>query len=125
MTRTRMKPKRCKYATRDAAFAKMIRERDGRCLLCGTTENLTCSHFHNRRKLSVRFDPENCDTFCENCHLGPNGFEFEKYEHGDYWEWKLNQLGDKRFRALEVRANQIKSFGECPESSADVADVFS
>ena len=103
--RSRMKAKPCKHATRDAAFSRFIRERDGRCLICGTTENLTCSHFHNRRKVSVRFDPDNCDTFCLSDH---QRMETEKFEHGEYWEWKLNQLGLERFEALELRARIIK-----------------
>lgn len=83
------------------------------CGIVKPIQELDCSHFFSRRKESVRFDPENCDAFCRSCHLK---LEHEKGEtKGEvngltykfpmlYRKWKIDQLGRRRFDALEVRA---------------------
>src|SRR5690606_9503745 len=50
----------------DSAFSKEIITRDGKCLFpgCGTTANLTNSHYIKRANWNTRFDPENCITLC-------------------------------------------------------------
>lgn len=91
----------------DILFSRYIRLKAGKCENCGRlgsgTEGITglqASHFHGRRKESVRFDPENVDCFCIGCHkkLGTdNRSEYEAY--------KLKQLGQKRYDSLTIRAN--------------------
>ena len=63
---------------------------------------MDCSHFKKRRKESVRFDPENCDAACKACH---NFIENDKMGQSVLSNWKLEQLGAKRYGALLVRAN--------------------
>ena len=57
------------------------------------------SHFHGRRKESVRFDEANVTTHCGGCHshLTSNPHEHE--------QWKIKQLGEKEFDRLTLRAN--------------------
>ena len=54
----------------DIDFKKFIRMRDGRCLHCGSTENLQASHTvpvsHGNR---FRYDERNVITLCYHCHL--------------------------------------------------------
>lgn len=89
----------------DTLFSKYIRTRDGwNCQRCGKkytppTGALHCSHYHGRRKESVRFDPENADAHCYGCH---SFFEQNPNEH---YDWKLKQLGENRLNNLAVRAN--------------------
>lgn len=80
----------------DILFSKMIRERDGKCLFCGSEENLTCSHFYNRNKKSLRFHPDNCDTLCVRCHQ-----KVEGDKAGYYREWKIKRLGEAKFGAIQ------------------------
>ncbi len=97
--------KRC---TADREFSLYIRERDNwTCVKCKTqyppnSAGLDCSHFHSRRKESVRFSNENCDSLCVACHFYFGGNPLE------YVLWKQKQLGKTRFDALTVMANQYK-----------------
>jgi hypothetical protein len=90
----------------DAKFSRYIREiRDKqtcqRCLKQGGPNGvrLENSHFHGRRRQSVRFDPENCTALCFACHrfLGEHPVE--------HYEFMLKRLGPERFQLLNVRAN--------------------
>ena len=104
MKRTRLKRKLTSTTKADTLFSKFIRNRDGKCVRCGRTENLQCSHFWPRGRSSVRYDPLNCDTLCYACHYGNiNGWERAK--QGEYRDFKLEQLGKIGYIQLEIRAN--------------------
>ncbi len=68
------------------------------------TPGIDNSHFQKRRKETVRYDPENCDLVCRVCH---NFIENDPEGQKALEKWKLNQLGETRYKALLVRANQI------------------
>lgn len=91
----------------------MIRERDKwRCqyrFRCFGVEDfsqnkgaLDNSHFQKRGKWSVRYDPENCDAACKKCH---NFVENDPEGQKTLEAWKLQQLGEHRYKALLIRAN--------------------
>ena len=105
---------RIKVRPADKLFSTYIRARDGwRCVYgfkCNRNIDysqskglLDCSHFQKRRKESVRFDIENCDASCRSCH-----YFVENHPEGQKTleEFKRKQLGEKRFNALLIRANQ-------------------
>ncbi len=52
----------------DSLFAAYIKERDGCCQLCGTSQFLSCSHWNKREIWATRYDPFNSVTFCTTCH---------------------------------------------------------
>lgn len=52
----------------DALVSKIVRSRDKCCVTCGTTNDLTCSHWIPRRFVAVRFDLRNCNTQCGACN---------------------------------------------------------
>lgn len=84
----------------DTAFSIWIRERDGKCKRCGKFGKLTNSHFWGRTHSATRYDPENCDAFCWlPCH-----YQWEHEKQGAYRDFKINQLGQERYDALERRA---------------------
>lgn len=89
----------------DVLFSRYIRTLAGwRCERCGKqflppTNGLHCSHFHGRRKKSVRWDPENAVALCFGCHAHFTGHPLE------HVEWFSNRLGVKKFNALTLRAN--------------------
>ena len=94
---------RVKIDKADKVFSKYIRMRDKyRCVRCGRYDEkmLQCSHFFGRRMESVRFDEENCDTLCYGCHR-----YWEKEDRESYRAFKVNQLGQRGFDLLSVRAN--------------------
>jgi len=88
----------------DGLFSKFIRERDGKCVRCGKTEYLQCSHFWPRAISSTRFDPENCDTLCYGCHYGDRYHGWEYAKQGEYRDFKIKQLGDEGYKNLALRA---------------------
>ena len=65
------------------------------------SEGSDVSHYHGRRKETVRYDDENCDFVCRACH----NFVHTALGAKIYDEWKLKQLGQKRFNLLLLRAN--------------------
>lgn len=90
----------------DALFSKYVRIRDKKCLRCGRRGSgdlgitgLQCSHFYGRRKESTRFDLLNADSLCAGCH------RFFTEHKTEYEEWKLEQLGQKEYDLLTLRAN--------------------
>lgn len=84
----------------DILLSKYIRERDGKCVRCGKLTGLTNSHFWSRIHSATRYDPDNCDALCWlPCH-----YTWEHEKQGEYRDFKLRQLGPKRYKALEARA---------------------
>lgn len=99
----------------DKLWSEYLRKLRGACEYCGKTEHLQCSHYHGRRKESVRFDEENCDVFCAGCHQkleNEKGFTVGKWNlhivrlPKKYTAWKMEQLGVVRYNALTLRANK-------------------
>ncbi len=89
----------------DTLFSKYLRlKRRYTCEKCARFfpggKGLTVSHFHGRRKETVRFDEENCDILCIRCH---QYFESHKTE---YEAWKKERLGEQGFNLLMLRANK-------------------
>jgi hypothetical protein len=66
-----MKPMSRKTAIREAdkAFAKYIVARDKRCVTCGATGPLDCSHVFRRGHYSTRWNPSNAYAQCRKCHF--------------------------------------------------------
>ena len=92
----------------DRVFSEYIRTRDRwTCQVCfryfppDEKGKLQCSHFHSRRKQSVRFDESNACSKCFSCHqrLGENPLEFAAFIEA--------RLGKRETELLNVRANQI------------------
>ena len=63
------------------------------------TMALHCSHFWGRARKSVRFDPENAASICHGCHVFLTSYPEE------HRAWFLKRLGQNRYDALMLRAN--------------------
>ena len=48
----------------DRLVSLFVRGRDRRCVTCGSSRHLLCSHFYSRRHLALRFDLRNCNAMC-------------------------------------------------------------
>lgn len=105
-------------ATADAKFSIFIRERDGKCLRCHTTEGLTCSHYHGRGKSATRFCPINCIALCWKCHQEWEG------PKADYTTFMIDRIGQEAFIALALKAGTFKerkeAVAECKELIASL-----
>lgn len=105
----------------DDAFSLEIRTRDGSCLFpgCGTTKNLTNSHYIGRGNWNTRFDDDNCITLCQTHHFWNKliGWEFQKQRigykecvhDGQYTLFMQQFLGETRWNALLERAEGKKT----------------
>lgn len=102
----RIKP--IKTSTADTSFSIFIRQRDGKCLRCGITESLTCSHFWPRGHSGTRFDPKNCITLCQGPYSNRCHDEWEIRKNQEYKDFMLNWLGQEEYDALEKRARTFK-----------------
>ena len=87
----------------DTLFSQFIRQRaQGKCEKCKQPREmkaLQCSHFHGRRKKSVRWDEDNASALDFHCH---QYFTENPLEHT---EWFKKRLGEKKFKDLNIRAN--------------------
>jgi hypothetical protein len=104
--------------TADQYFSKYIRERDGKCLKCGITESLSCSHYFGRRRSATRFDTDNCITLC----FGPNSNQCHEEWEGpknEYTQFMIDRLGQEKFIELSLKAGMYKerreAVAECRE----------
>lgn len=85
----------------DKTVSKIVRLRDKRCVICGSTNQLQCSHLIKRGRLSTRFDLDNCNANCNGCNLRHNNYpEF-------YTEWWLNKHGQEKYTELINRSQGI------------------
>ncbi len=91
----------------------MIRERDNyTCKFCGKNKEqgytMQNSHFWGRGDKIHRFDPLNCDTLCFTCHMNNEG-----NKQGFYRDFKLKQLGEEKYRLMEIDHYQkTKKYGK-------------
>ncbi len=93
----------------DVAFSLFIRTRDKwTCQRCGTrytppTQALQCSHYFGRARENTRYEPDNCDALCTGCHRIWGSDDREAYK-----QFKIKQLGQRRFDTLTIQANTYK-----------------
>lgn len=104
-----------KCSTADKYFSQDIIARDEKCQRCGTTENLTCSHYWRRGHSGTRFDFDNCIALCVECH----GL-WEVRKNDEYMEFMLRrlgkkELGKKEYEKLERKARAFKKRSEAIE----------
>lgn len=96
---------RIKLSPLDILFSNFIRlramKRVGGCERCLTPKveytQLQCSHYHKRRKYSVRWDEDNCNGFCFGCH------QYFEENRDEYTIWMTNLLGEERMNMLAGR----------------------
>lgn len=99
---------RIKIGLLDKLFSLYIRQRDNfTCQRCfkqfvPPTSGLHCSHFHGRRKKSVRWDERNAVSFCHGCHVHMTE---NPEEHRAFF---LALLGQKNYDRLMLDANMVR-----------------
>lgn len=66
-------------------WAKAVKERDRRCAICGSTENLEAHHIKPfKDNEALRYDVNNGQTLCKSCHRGlHNNIFIKKYKFGN------------------------------------------
>lgn len=101
-----MKPNHVKAL--DKLMSELIRLRaNGFCEHCGKWvkfEGIVASHFYGRIRKSVRWDEDNVQGICNQCHL-----DFHN-DHMDYFNWLYIRLGAERLCSLADKAETIMKF---------------
>jgi hypothetical protein len=85
----------------DRWFSKAIRQRDGACRCCGSTEDGQCAHIYGRATKATRWDPDNAVRLCATCH---GRFTGEPVEWG---LWCDMELGEEHMDRLKTKKNGI------------------
>jgi len=78
----------------DRVFSEYIRQRDRRCVNCGTTEKLTAGHVFSRVAYSTRWDERNCFAQCWSHNFAHEYDPFPLTEHA------RAVLGDEGYKQL-------------------------
>jgi hypothetical protein len=94
----------------DRYTSQIVRGRDGRCVTCGTSQGLQCSHFYSRRYLSVRFDLRNCNAMCAQCNRrhNRNRKPYERYMWKRYGTAVVAELDWLRMGLGKVTDAQLR-----------------
>lgn len=85
----------------DRLLSLFIRARDKKCVLCGSTINLTNGHLIKRGKKPVRWDENNCFCLCSTCNFRD---KVDTNYHGRYVAWFIGRYGLALYEDLERRA---------------------
>lgn len=83
--------------TLDKAFGDYIKERDRRCVTCGSVQNLQPGHLFSRVAFSTRWDTRNCFCQCRNCNFR------HEYDPGPLTMYFLKRFGTAAYEELHRR----------------------
>lgn len=86
----------------DRIFNTYIKERDGACILTGEIENLSCSHYYDKKNNPyLRWDERNAHAMTIKTHW--------KHHHGkapDYSLWMFKKYGITFMEKLAIDADK-------------------
>ena len=99
-------PKKISLNKFDLLWAKMVRERDRRCLHCGNTQNLQAHHLFRRGISSTRYELKNGISLCSSCHTFNFVFSAHKTEQ-TFRIWAEEYLGEEVYGHLEELSRKI------------------
>lgn len=96
----------------DRLTSIIVRKRDKRCVTCGSSQGLQCSHFYSRRYLAIRFDLRNCNAMCAGCNRRHNRDRkpYERYmteAHGAGVIAELNQLRASLQKVTDAQLQEL------------------
>lgn len=85
----------------DKLFSLFIRQRDLKCVLCGSTSSLTNGHLVKRGKKQVRWDELNCHCLCMGCNWKDN------FDHDVYVLWFIKNYGALPYQDLVEKSRGV------------------
>lgn len=98
----------------DKIHSEYIRLRDGKCVICGSTEQLTNGHLFTRGHKSTRWDDLNCHGQC-----WPENFKHEFDPH-PYTSWFIRTYGIEVYDELHRKHTTIRKW-----TRLDLEDMIS
>jgi hypothetical protein len=85
----------------DRVTSLLVRARDGRCVTCGTTESLQCSHYFKRSFLATRWNLQNCNAQCAAHN------ELHNRVPWPYREYMVKRIGEQGLDELFALRNSV------------------
>lgn len=93
----------------DRLVSLLVRRRDRRCVTCGSTRDLQCSHFYSRRHLAIRFNLMNCNAMCAGCNRRHNSdaTTYLQFMNERYGPEAVAELGAMRAERRKVTDEEL------------------
>jgi len=91
----------------DNAVSRYIRDRDGCCVLCGTTSPLDNGHLFTRKNYSTRWDISddgNCHALCKKCNFR------DSHDTYYYRRWFRETFSIERYDELHLQFSTFRKF---------------
>lgn len=85
----------------DKLMSTYVIMRDKKCVVCGSTERLTCGHLITRGKETIRWDFLNCACQCWGCN-----YKHEFYPE-EYTNWFIKRYGASTYDNLVSRGHTV------------------
>src|SRR3990167_5758747 len=95
-----MKFRKISISKADIIWARQVRERDGKCVVCGKNNFLNAHHLFGRGNYNTRFNLENGVTLCAGHHTFRNDFSAHKTPK-DFRDWWREKIGEEKYKELE------------------------
>lgn len=112
------KIKKVRLSGYDKAWSRLVRTRDGGCLVCGRAELIDAHHFIGRSAKSVRLELENGISLCKSHHVFNHEFSAHRTPK-DFKDW-FREKYPERAKRMEAKAQThmtereaIKEFKLC------------
>jgi hypothetical protein len=95
----------------DKICGDIVKLRDGRCVCCGSRENLTPGHLFSRVAYSTRWDLDNIFCQCVNCNFRHESdpFPLMQYVKSVLGEEKVEKLHRKYVNPIKYKDFQLES----------------
>lgn len=84
----------------DHHVSVIVRGRDGCCVQCGSTYQLTAGHLFSRRHRSTRWNLMNVFCQCWNCNFN------HTIDRKPYEQWFKNKFGEEKFEEIRILSTQ-------------------
>lgn len=85
----------------DNVFSLFIRNRDKKCIVCGSTESLQNGHLFSRVNYSTRWDEVNSNCQCRSCNMR-HEYDFEPYRRAF-----VEKYGQEKYDLLYFKHKNI------------------
>ena len=97
-----MKNREIRLSVADKQWSKLVRERDQKCLVCGSKDYLAAHHFIGRTAKSVRLELDNGITLCPSHHVFNNDFSAHRTPK-DFKMW-FKEKYPERAKSMEMKS---------------------
>jgi hypothetical protein len=98
----------------DTIVSHIVIKRDGKCVVCGSGDQLTCGHVFSRKHFSTRWDLLNCHCQCWPCNYKHvhDTYPYLQWFRNRFSQEVLDQLYEKFNSETHLKAHDLASLYE-------------